>query len=502
MLVAMTLGDADAALERLLAAAGLTADRIGDGDLPDAAGDEAQVLLLAPAEDRAVTLRALDAQGFGLTLQPVAHGRGFVWRVDDPVDDLPVLVVGDRVRGPLLAALADELRGELDDLHHRMQTQRIAGLRVLDALQTTRDAGRRALEGDQSDGGEATGLGIALQSQTRSLGALRQSLEARAALDAAPLIAPPQAWTRRARARVRRWTTPRLGVFYQQAPEPLRVARRTLRTRLPKPAPGIAVVTPSLGQGQFIERTLRSVLDQDYPALEYVVQDGGSTDGTSDVLRRYESRLARWTSEPDGGQADAINRGFAGTTGELMAYLNSDDLLLPGSLGWVADYMHRHPDVDAIYGQRMIVDEQDRVIGIWVTPPHDDAMLGLSNVVPQETLFWRRDAWDRVGGMDASFRFALDWDFLVRLRDSGARIVRANRYLGAFRVHGEQKSQAELRIGDAESDALRERVHGHPMTWEEATAAMRPYLRRHVLHHTAHRAIARLPLRRVAVRFD
>jgi hypothetical protein len=294
---------------------------------------------------------------------------------------------------------------------------------------------------------------------------------------------------------------PRLGILRHHPPVPLQVPRSYFSIDPPRPAPRISIVTPSYEQGHFLERTLYSVVNQHYPALEYIVQDGGSSDGTTAVLRRFEGALTHWVSERDGGQGDAINRGFAHTSGEIMAYLNSDDLLLPGSLAFAARYLADHPDVDAVYGQRLIVDEADHVIGAWVTPPHDDDMLGLSNVVPQETLYWRRSAWDRVGGMDASFQFALDWDFLVRLRDSGARIVRVNRYLGAFRAHGRQKSQAELAVGDAESDALRERVHGRPMSWEEATARMRPYLRRHVAHHTLHRVVARLPLPRADVSF-
>jgi GT2 family glycosyltransferase len=356
--------------------------------------------------------------------------------------------------------------------------------------------------GSGARGAEPRELASLVDRQTRALMGLRKAIEGVAELDAQPLVAPPGAWARRVRERALALSTPRLGVFYQHAPQPLRVPRSMLHVRPPQPAPVISIVTPSLNQGEFLRRTLRCVLDQDYPALEYVVQDGGSSDDSVAILREHEDRLARWTSEPDTGQADAINRGFAGTHGEIMAALNSDDLLLPGSLAWVARYFEQHHDVDAVYGQRVIVDEQDRQIGIWITPPHDDAMLGLSNVVPHETLFWRRSAWERVGGMDPSFRFALDWDFLLRLSEAGARVVRANRYLGAFRAHRAQKSQAELAVGDAESARLRERKHGRPMTWEEATARMRPYLRRHVVHHTAHRLLARLPVARVEVRWD
>jgi hypothetical protein len=215
--------------------------------------------------------------------------------------------------------------------------------------------------------------------------------------------------------RLRDLTKPRLGRLQHHPPKPLRVPNRYFAVDPPRPAPTISIVTPSYCQGNFLERTLYSVLNQNYPALEYVVQDGGSTDESETVLRRYEASLARWASEPDDGQADAINRGFAHTSGEIMGYLNSDDLLLPGSLAYVGRYFASHPEVDVIYGHRLIIDEHDRQIGSWVLPPHDDEELALLDFVPQETLFWRRGAWEAAGGRtDVSLRFAIDWDLLLR----------------------------------------------------------------------------------------
>jgi glycosyltransferase involved in cell wall biosynthesis len=308
------------------------------------------------------------------------------------------------------------------------------------------------------------------------------------------------AWDLRHRSRW--WNVPRLGILGHHAPEPLRVPATYPRTRPPSPAPRISLVTPSYNQGGFLETTLRSVLDQGYPNLEYVVQDGGSEDETLEVLRRHEHQLARWEAAPDSGQADALNRGFAHTSGEIMAYLNSDDILLPGSLAYVARYLVRHPDVDAVYGQRVLIDVGDRQIGTWVMPRHDDEMLRWSDSIPQESLFWRRSAWDRAGGrMDTSFRFALDWDLLLRFIDSGARIVRLPRFLGAFRVHDEQKTQAHMELGEEESLRLRRRCHGREVPWDEAYSHLGPFLRRHLAYHTAYRAWARLPLPRVEVRF-
>jgi GT2 family glycosyltransferase len=294
---------------------------------------------------------------------------------------------------------------------------------------------------------------------------------------------------------------PRLGVLRQHPPVPLMVPTSYFTTDAPSPAPTISIVTPSFGQGHFLERTLYSVVNQNYPALEYFVQDGGSTDETVDVLRRFEGSLGGWVSESDEGQADAINRGFARTSGEIMAYLNSDDLLLPGALAYVARYFSAHPDVDVVYGHRAMIDEHDGHIGSQVLPRHDDEELALLDFVPQETLFWRRSAWDAAGGrVDASLRFAMDWDLLLRLRDSGAKMVRLPRFLGAFRVHEEQKTSTWFDQCLLECEALRLRVHGRSISHDEAVARAAPYMRRHVPYHLWYRLKTRLPLRRQPVR--
>jgi Glycosyl transferase family 2 len=309
---------------------------------------------------------------------------------------------------------------------------------------------------------------------------------------------------RRQRNPYKRWralASPHLGWLHHHPPETLLIPTSYLTTDPPKPAPTISIVTPSFGQGRFIERTLYSVISQNYPALEYVVQDGGSTDDTVDVLRRYDASLSRWVSEPDNGQGDAINRGFADTSGEIMAYLNSDDLLLPGSLAYVASYFAAHPDVDVVYGNRTIIDEYDRQIGIWVLPRHDDEQISLLDFVPQETLFWRRRAWEAAGGkIDESLHFAIDWDLLLRLRDSGAKMVRLPRFLGAFRAHDEQKTAAWNDLCLIECDALRRRVHGRGVSHDEAVARTVGYMKRHVAHHVLYRLQARLPLRRQPLR--
>lgn len=304
----------------------------------------------------------------------------------------------------------------------------------------------------------------------------------------------------RAEQRVRWWLAPKLGRLRQHPPEPLRVPRSYARARSPEPAPGITIVTPSFRQARFLGRTVESVLAQGYPALEYVVQDGGSDDGSVEIIREHERSLTRWESAPDGGQANAINRGFAGTSGEIMAYLNSDDVLLPGALAYVARYLAGHPDVDVVYGNRILIDDEGRTVGLWVLPAHDDETLRLIDFVPQETLFWRRGLWERAGGrVEEELRYAIDWELLLRFAELGARMVRLPRFLAGFRVHDAQKTTTEHDLGIEEQDRLRERVLGERVGHAEALERVQPYLRRHVPLHLFHRAAARLPLPRLEV---
>lgn len=267
------------------------------------------------------------------------------------------------------------------------------------------------------------------------------------------------------------------------APRPLHVPAAYQRAMPPTPPPTISIVTPSFNQGHVLEQTIRSVLDQGYPALQYVVQDGGSSDKSVAILQRYTPRLFAWESAPDGGQAPAINRGLRRTNGEIMAYLNSDDILLPGALAYVADYFHRHPEVDVVYGHRVLIDGEDNEIGRWVLPPHDDRAIVFADFIPQETMFWRRRAWEAVGGaIDESFRFAMDWDLILRFRAAGLTFRRLPRFLGGFRVWQDQKSVSWwLPVGRRETERLTARTLGAAPTRERVRREVAAYLRRHWL---------------------
>jgi glycosyltransferase involved in cell wall biosynthesis len=280
--------------------------------------------------------------------------------------------------------------------------------------------------------------------------------------------------------RMRRCLGIRIGRLMQYPPRPLSL------TTLARPGsdaglPSLTLVTPSFNQAQFIARTIDSVLAQAYPALQYVVQDALSGDGTRALLGAYADRGLVVRCEADAGQADALNRGFAGSSGQIMGYLNSDDLLLPGTLHMVGRYFRDHPDVDLVYGNRLIVDESDREVGRWILPGHDGRILRFIDYVPQETLFWRRQLWDRAGArFDAQLQFAMDWELLLRFQDAGARMRHLPELFGVFRVHGGQKSQALYRTrGAREMVALRAR--------HRAPAAL-PRVLLHWRYLQAHRA--------------
>lgn len=253
-----------------------------------------------------------------------------------------------------------------------------------------------------------------------------------------------------------------LGRFHQYPPRPLSITALSAAAVTDASLPKVSIVTPSYNHVDFVGQTLRSVLDQAYPHLEFIVQDGASTDGSKELLQSFDPRAVTVISEADCGQTDALNRGFARSTGEIMAYLNSDDLFLPGTLNLVVRFFLDHPEVEVIYGNRLLVDEHGREIGRWVLPGHDERVLRNVDYVPQETLFWRRRAWNRIGtGLDANLHFAMDWDLILKFIDTEAVFAHVPELFGVFRVHKQQKSQAEyLARGRNEIARLRQQHRG------------------------------------------
>jgi glycosyltransferase involved in cell wall biosynthesis len=205
--------------------------------------------------------------------------------------------------------------------------------------------------------------------------------------------------------------------------------------------PTVTIVTPSFNQGEFIRATIESVLAQDYPRVEYIVMDGRSTDHTAAVVSEYASRLT-WISEKDRGQAHAINKGFTGAKGEIVAWLNSDDILLPGAITKAVDAFSSAPkQVGAIYGEGYVMDREGRLVHRFpATGPFNLwKLVYLSDYILQQSTFFRRAAVQDVGWLDESLHYALDWDLLIRL---GKRfgLYYVPEYFGVLREYPEAKS--------------------------------------------------------------
>jgi glycosyltransferase involved in cell wall biosynthesis len=238
-----------------------------------------------------------------------------------------------------------------------------------------------------------------------------------------------------------------------------------------RPLPRITIVTPSYNQAAFLEQTLRSVLDQDYPDLEYIVMDGGSTDGSVEIIRRYADRLAYWVSEKDEGQADAIMRGFQRASGEIIGWLNSDDLLLPGALRRVGEYYAAHPEVEMVVGGVVRIDEHGKPVRArgrgpvscnLGTPQHLRKLLHWECGFAQPAAFWRREAFFAVGGFDTSLRFCFDYDMYLRLARR-RHFGRIKAFLACFRLHAESKTSTLDEVRGQENDLLTRR-HGREET--------------------------------------
>lgn len=221
--------------------------------------------------------------------------------------------------------------------------------------------------------------------------------------------------------------------------------------------PKITVVTPSYNQAEFLEPTIQSVLNQNYPNLEYIIIDGGSTDGSMEIIQKYSDKLAYWVSEKDKGQTYAINKGFHRATGEIVAWLNSDDEYCPGALETVARTFMNYENIDFVFGNRVSIDENGRVL-------RDDrhtrfsfsALVLYGMIVSQPAAFWKRELFEKYGYLDESMRFCMDYEFFCRI---GAHIKAKHirKHLARFRRHPESKSSTIIDIAYEERGQIRER---------------------------------------------
>lgn len=220
--------------------------------------------------------------------------------------------------------------------------------------------------------------------------------------------------------------------------------------------PSITIVTPSFNQGRFLERTIRSVLDQGYPKLEYIVMDGGSTDGSLEIVERYAGRLAYWASGPDGGQAAAINTGWRRAGGEVLAWLNSDDFYLPGTLLEIGEAFARHREADLIYGLTQRVDADGNPMGTVGSAFQWRTLLYSHQVIPQPSAFFRRSAVDAVGPLDESLHYSMDYDFFLRLTRLGPALM-LPRPLAVATIHDDAKTTRDRATAAAETHRVRKR---------------------------------------------
>ncbi len=251
--------------------------------------------------------------------------------------------------------------------------------------------------------------------------------------------------------------------------------------------PLVSIVTPSFNKGSFIEETILSIRNQAYPHIEHIVMDGGSKDGTLDILRKYEDRLT-WISEPDKGQSDAINKGWRLAKGEIIAYLNADDTYTPGAVEAAVRFLADHPDVDLVYGRCNIISEEGRLIGECGEPYTLAALVAGPNPIPQPAAFLRRRVLDEVGYVDVSLHMAMDHDLWVRIGTRFA-IAFTPRTLANFRLcAGTKTSDSAFAFGP---DTIRvlDKLYAQPDLPAEVTRVKREaYAYAHMLLFMQHRA--------------
>lgn len=207
--------------------------------------------------------------------------------------------------------------------------------------------------------------------------------------------------------------------------------------------PKVSIITPSYNQAAYLERTILSVLEQDYPSIEYIIIDGGSSDGSKEIIQKYTERLAYWQSRKDKGQTDAINQGFSRATGEFLAWLNSDDVLYPGAISAAIGQLLEHPEIGMVYGDCDWINTDDEVIGRFPAAQTDLKKLRRGYVhIPQQASFFRAELWRKVGPLDDSFYFAMDYDLWTRLA-AQKPLLYVQRVWAGFRLHKGAKSISE-----------------------------------------------------------
>jgi glycosyltransferase involved in cell wall biosynthesis len=203
----------------------------------------------------------------------------------------------------------------------------------------------------------------------------------------------------------------------------------------------VSIVTPSYNQAPYLEQTIQSVLEQDYPRIEYIVIDGGSTDNSVEIIKKYADRLVYWTSEKDSGQAEAINKGFAHATGEIVAWLNSDDYYMLNTVSVAVRCFEQNPDVTMVYGNMLAVDGDGQTLNVLKYKQLSLEDLLCFQIIGQPSVFFRRSALEKVGTLEPTFHFMLDHHLWIRLAQQG-RILHVPQVWSAARYHAEAKNRA------------------------------------------------------------
>lgn len=227
----------------------------------------------------------------------------------------------------------------------------------------------------------------------------------------------------------------------------------------------ISIITPSFNQGQFIARTLESVATQGGVEVEHIVCDGGSTDDTIEILKKFKPPV-QWVSEPDGGQAAAVNKGIRAARGDIIGWLNSDDVYYPGALERVAAFFSAHPDAEIVYGMADHIDADDKVIEPYPTEPWNFERLIETCFICQPALFFRRRIVDRYGLLDESLNYCMDYDYWLRLGRAGCRFDYLEERLAGSRLHDETKTlSARVKVHREINDMFKEKFGHVPDKW-------------------------------------
>ena len=238
--------------------------------------------------------------------------------------------------------------------------------------------------------------------------------------------------------------------------------------------PVVSVITPTLNQARYVTHTIESVRAQSYPAVEHIVVDGGSTDGTIEILKREgDAGAIRWVSEADNGMYDAVNKGLGLATGDVLAYLNSDDAYLPWAIEVVVRTSDARPDVDLVFGDGIKLIESTGAQRLRLFTPFDRISLANHESVMQPAVFWRRRLVERIGGFDVGFRYVADLDYWLRAAEAGAKIAHVNEVLAVERDHADRLSVAQSTAMVAEGEVMRARragPHGGPEAKQRAIA--------------------------------